>query len=331
MTALASGRPLFSVIVLLYNQARFVEEALGSVRDQTWDPIELLVCDDASTDGSAERAERWCRENSDRFAIWKVIRSERNRGILPNQLAGIRESRGEFIKTLAADDLLLPEALEAAAGYFLKEPGVGLACGGVQSFRAVEGRRVLGRKSPRPKNLPFFALSANRQYRALATRRYGVSAPCVFARRAVYERIDLASTGIRLYNDYPAWLSATLAGFRFGVIGKDTGLYRLSPSSVSHNLAALGPKMRRRWESDRVKTYRAIVLPNLDRLSPAERIDVRYRALKAENGAFNRNKPMRRLACGVCLAAMSVIDPLRWKDLAASARRRLGADKNREA
>lgn len=112
MTALASGRPLFSVIVLLYNQARFVEEALASVRDQTWDPIELLVCDDASTDGSADLAERWALENGARFARWKVLRQEKNRGILPNQLAGIRESRGEYVKTLAADDLLLPEALE---------------------------------------------------------------------------------------------------------------------------------------------------------------------------------------------------------------------------
>jgi glycosyltransferase involved in cell wall biosynthesis len=328
VSALASGRPLFSVVLLLYNQARFVEEALASVRDQTWDPIELLVCDDASTDGSADLAERWALENGARFARWKVLRQEKNRGILPNQLAGIRESRGEYVKTLAADDLLLPEALEAAADFFGREPGFGLACGGVQAFRVVEGRMELGGKSPRRRNLPLFSLPAELQYRALATRRYSISAPSVFARRAAYERIDLASTGIRLYNDYPTWLSVTLEGFRFGLIGKDTVLYRKSPSSVSQNLDAHGPKMRRRWETDHFKVYRAIVLPNRHRLSRAERIDVRCRALKAQNCALYRNRPLKRLASWACLFAMSAVNPLKWKALALSARRRLGAGKD---
>ena len=315
MTGLGNDRPLFSVIVLLYNQARFVEEALQSVFVQGYGPVELLVCDDASADESAEVAERWCLEHASRFAGWKVIRQPKNRGILPNQLAGIRESRGEYIKTLAADDLLLPGALEAAADFFDREPGFGLACGGTQRFRVVDGRMELGRKAPRPRDLPFFALPADLQYRALATRQYRLAAPSVFARREVYEAIDLASTGIRLYNDYPAWLSATLAGFRFGLVGKDTGLYRESPSSVSQNLAAHGPKMRRRWETDHVKAYRAILLPNRDRLGLAERIDVLYRALKTENRAFNRKRPLRRLACGVCLAALRLLDPFEWKAL----------------
>jgi len=315
VTGLGNDRPLFSVIVLLYNQAHLVEEALESVFAQGYAPVELLVCDDASTDGSGDVAGRWCREHASRFTRCKVLRQPKNRGILPNQLGGIRESRGEYIKTLAADDLLLPEALEAAAEFLGREPGFGLACGGIQSFRVVEGRVELGRKWPRTRNLPFFTLPADLQYRALATRQYGISAPSVFARRKVYETIDLASTGIRLYNDYPTWLSVTLKGFRFGLIGKDTGLYRKSPSSVSQNLAAHGPKMRRRWETDHVKVYREILLPNQDRLSLAERHHVRYKALKTENRAFNRKRPLRRMACGICLAAMKLLDPFEWKAL----------------
>jgi Glycosyltransferases involved in cell wall biogenesis len=94
VTCLGNDRPLFSVVVLLYNQARLVEEALESVFAQGYGPVELLVCDDASADGSADVAERWCREHASRFSGWKVLRQPRNRGILPNQLNGIRESRG---------------------------------------------------------------------------------------------------------------------------------------------------------------------------------------------------------------------------------------------
>lgn len=321
MNGLGDGQPLFSVVVLLFNQAHLLEESLESVFTQRYGPVELLVCDDASADGSAEVAERWCREHASRFSRWKVIRQPKNRGILPNQLGGIRESRGKFIKTLAADDLLLPGALEAAAEFFGREPGFGLACGGVQAFRAVEGGRQLEWKWPGKADFPFFSMDPGFQYRLLASGRIGIPAPSVFARREVYERIDLASLRIRLVNDYPAWLLATLAGFRFGFVGKDTGLYRLGPASVSQQAARHGTRMGRRWRADSLITHRFIILPNLDKLGFAERYHARYKALQAENRLFNGARPLRRFACKAFLLAMSILDPVKWGTLSRSLRR----------
>lgn len=318
MTRLENGQPLFSVIVLLFNQSHLVEEALESVFGQGYGPIELLVCDDASTDGSADIAERWCREHASRFSRWEVLRQPRNRGILPNQLNGIRESRGEYIKTLAADDLLLPGALEAAAEFFGREPGFSLACGGVQSFRAAEGGRDLGKKWPKEADLPFFSRDPDGQYRFLVSGRIGIVAPSVFASRKVYERIDLASTRIRLVNDYPAWLLSTLAGFRFGFIGRDTGLYRLGSASVSQQTSRHGPRVRRRWRADVVRIHRSIILPNVGKLGFAERYHARYKALQAENLLFNGARPFRRLAGKTCLLAMSIFDTVKWKALFSS-------------
>jgi len=315
VTRLGNDRPLFSVVVLLYNQARLVEEALESVFAQGYGPVELLVCDDASTDGSADVAERWCREHALRFSRWEVLRQPGNRGILPNQLNGIRESRGKYIKTLAADDLLLPDALEAAAEFFAREPGFGLACGGVQAFLASEGKRELGWKWPGEADLPFFSLSPGLQYRHLVSGQTGILAPSVFVSREVYENIDLASLGIRLVNDYPAWLLATLAGFRFGFIGKDTGLYRLSPASLSQHTARQDARVRRRWRADVVRTHRSIILPNLGKLGFAERYHARYKALQAENRLFNGTRPFRRFASNACLLAMSIFDTVKWKAL----------------
>ena len=315
MTGLGNDRPLFSVVVLLYNQAQLVEEALESVFEQGYGPVELLVCDDASADGSADVAERWCREHALRFSRWEVLRQPGNRGILPNQLNGIRESRGEYIKTLAADDLLLPGALEAAAEFFGREPGVGLACGGVRAFPAAEGKRGLGWKWPGEADLPFFSLGPGLQYRRLVSGQTGILAPSVFASRKVYENIDLASLGIRLVNDYPAWLLATLAGFRFGFIGRDTSLYRLSPASISQHTARQDTRVRRRWRADVVRINRSIILPNVGKLGFAERYHARYKALQAENRLFNGARPFRRFTSNACLLAMSIFDTVKWKAL----------------
>jgi len=308
VTRLENGQPLFSVVILLFNQARLVEEALESVFGQDYSPVELLVCDDASADGSAEVAERWCREHASRFTKWKVIRQSVNRGILPNQLNGIRESRGEYIKTLAADDRLLPGALSCAARFFAGNPGFALVCGGFQAFEAVDGTIRLGERRPFPKNLDFFTMEAPSQFRYLALRRIGNMAPGIFARRSVYERIDLASTGIRLLNDLPAWLLATLAGFRIGLLGQDTCLYRRGPSSVSQNISSHGTRTGRRWRSDILKVYERVILPNLDRLGPAERFHVRYKGLQARNRLLNANRPLRWLAASGCLLLMKVMD-----------------------
>jgi hypothetical protein len=217
--------------------------------------------------------------------------------------------------TLAADDLLLPGALEAVAEFFGREPGVrpGLRRGpGLPGGRRQEGVGVEMARRGRP----FLLLHESRPpVPPLVSGQTGILAPSVFASRKVYENIDLASLGIRLVNDYPAWLLAALAGFRFGFIGKDTSLYRLSPASISQHTARQDTRVRRRWRADVVRTHRSIILPNLGKLGFAERYHARYKALQAENRLFNGTRPFRRFASNACLLAMSIFDTVKWKAL----------------
>jgi glycosyltransferase involved in cell wall biosynthesis len=87
-----------SVIVTCYNLERFIGEALQSVLRQSYrDPIEIIVVDDCSTDGSADIIRS--------FENVRYIRNKRNSGVLLSMIAGIEETRGELIFLLDGDDI----------------------------------------------------------------------------------------------------------------------------------------------------------------------------------------------------------------------------------
>lgn len=101
---------LVSVIVNNYNYGRFLDDAIDSVLNQTYEPIELLVVDDGSTDESREVIARYGER------IVPVLKSNGGQASAFN--SGIAASHGEIIVFLDADDVLLPMAIELAVGKF---------------------------------------------------------------------------------------------------------------------------------------------------------------------------------------------------------------------
>ena len=107
-------RPLVSIVTPSYNQASYLEETIRSVLEQGYEPLEYVVVDDGSTDGSAELAERY----ADRLT---VIRQE-NSGQTAAINRGFAETSGELMGYLNSDDTLLPGALEAMVAELEREP-----------------------------------------------------------------------------------------------------------------------------------------------------------------------------------------------------------------
>lgn len=113
------GPPLVSVIMAAYNSAEHIGEALESALAQDWQPFEVVVVDDGSTDGTAEIVHS--------FDV-RYVRQE-NAGPAAARNRAIRESRGALVANFDSDDILPPSRLRVQAEYLLEHPDVGCVFG----------------------------------------------------------------------------------------------------------------------------------------------------------------------------------------------------------
>lgn len=97
-----TASPLVSVLIPCFNGRLFIAETLRSVMIQTYRPLEVIVVDDGSTDGSADEVRR--------FGDVKLIRQQ-NAGAATARNVALAHSHGEFIQYLDADDLLSPDKI----------------------------------------------------------------------------------------------------------------------------------------------------------------------------------------------------------------------------
>lgn len=118
-----SGEFLVSVVVPSFNHRRFLPERFASIFAQTYRNIELIVIDDASSDGSAS----YLSALQSPFPI-RVILNQVNSGNPFSQWGrGVAEARGEFVWIAESDDSCRPELIEKLLSASLREPNIGIA------------------------------------------------------------------------------------------------------------------------------------------------------------------------------------------------------------
>lgn len=126
-----SAAPLVSVIIPIYNGARFIADALASVRAQNYAPLEILILDDGSTDETAQIAQRQ--------ADVRYIALE-HRGLAATRQHGIQTARGEFIAFLDVDDLWSHDKLARQIMLLHENPATLIVNGYTQLLRLVDAR-----------------------------------------------------------------------------------------------------------------------------------------------------------------------------------------------
>jgi glycosyltransferase involved in cell wall biosynthesis len=98
--------PLVTVFVGCYNQSRFVEECLDSVKNQTYPNLQVIIFDDCSKDHSVSVIDTWLKKHR---LDWQFIPHKRNMGICASLNEVLRLARGKYISMVAADDTWLPD------------------------------------------------------------------------------------------------------------------------------------------------------------------------------------------------------------------------------
>jgi glycosyltransferase involved in cell wall biosynthesis len=166
------SEPLVSVVVPFHNQERYLAEALESILVQTYEPIELLLVDDGSTDASGSIARR--------YSPPAHYLRRRNGGAAAARNTGVLATHGEFVAFCDSDDRWQPEKLALQLGSFAAEPDLDVSFTGMHEFVSPElDQASLPARAPRQ----------------IAS---GVGVSSMLARRHVFSRVGPFDEQLRL-------------------------------------------------------------------------------------------------------------------------------------
>jgi glycosyltransferase involved in cell wall biosynthesis len=127
-----------AVAVSLCNFRDFLVSCLDSVAAQTLPAVDLIVVDDCSLDGGANRAKQWLDEKGSRFPNYVLMRHDQSRGLAAARNAGFDAARTEYVFVLDGDNLLFPRCLQQLAAA-LDHSDASFAYCYLESFGAVAG------------------------------------------------------------------------------------------------------------------------------------------------------------------------------------------------
>ena len=119
------ANPLVSVIIPSWRHERFIRECMESIITQSYSPMELLVIDDASPDGTLQVAESLRAQCEERFVRTVMFSKEKGNAATSSNM-GISMARGKYLYLIASDDAAEPDAirqlvevLESRSGHVL--------------------------------------------------------------------------------------------------------------------------------------------------------------------------------------------------------------------
>lgn len=120
---MSSGEARLSIGLPVYNGERYLAESLDALLGQTYKDFELIISDNASTDGTAGI----CREYARQDPRIRYVRQTKNIGAAPNHNFVLSEAKGELFKWAAADDLYARDLLERCIAALDEHPDFVLA------------------------------------------------------------------------------------------------------------------------------------------------------------------------------------------------------------
>lgn len=222
--------PLVSVTVITYNSSKFVLETLESVKAQTYENIELIISDDCSTDNTVEICSDWLKNNKDRFVESHIVTSPVNTGIPANKNRAIKMCKGEWLKSIAGDDVLLPNNITQNIKFSTANNCIFV----ISKLQFFNEKGSVQKESNKKELVHFFSKETVRdKYKSYLRSSIFLNSPSFFYTRELYELNSGFDEDFRLLEDKPFILSTLRNGVDICFLNKNTVKYRLSDSSIS--------------------------------------------------------------------------------------------------
>jgi glycosyltransferase involved in cell wall biosynthesis len=213
---MSGSKPLVSVVSPSYNQGRFIEETLLSVKNQDYLNIEHIVVDGGSTDSTLEILKKYEGTYNLRWL------SESDKGQSDGVNKGFRMSKGEIIGWLNSDDVYFSrDVISYVVNKFLELKDTGVIYG--NSVDIDEDSLILKTRYP----------TSRFSYKLLLLGDFIIQ-PSTFFRRAVVQEHEL-DISIDLPMDYEYWLRLAKNGVRFKHVNKILAAYRRHSATKTMN------------------------------------------------------------------------------------------------
>lgn len=200
--------PLVSIITVVYNGAKHLEQTITSVLNQSYKNIEYIVIDGGSTDSTVDIIKQY--EN--KIDFWQ---SERDNGIYFAMNKGISLAKGELIGILNADDYYLPNTIEKT----IEADKLNHADIYYGDMRYISESGEL--------------LSAAKPHISKMNEMPAIFHPTCFVRRSVYEKAGMFDTRYKISSDYDFLLRCLKQNFSFQYIPEVLTCFRIGGMSSS--------------------------------------------------------------------------------------------------
>jgi glycosyltransferase involved in cell wall biosynthesis len=237
--------PLVSVIIPTYNYGAYIIEAINSVKNQTYKPIEIIVIDDGSTDGTDKIVAPFLKD-----IIYKKIE---NKGVSAARNTGIKLSEGEYIAFLDADDYWAPDKIKLQIGCFRAQKDLSVVfsnfnwineSGAIYKRKALKNKYEIFKKY-KSKLSDIFIYKIKEKHLRL-TFYYGnifnslflgnfINTSSLILKRDLFDRYDIFNETLKTQEDYDLWLRLSLNNL-FGFIDKELVNTRIHSTQLTTNV-----------------------------------------------------------------------------------------------
>jgi glycosyltransferase involved in cell wall biosynthesis len=214
-------RPLVSVIIPAFNAEVVLADTLASARQQTYSNIEVIVVDDGSTDGTVEVARRFA-EMDKRFRWFQ----QANAGSAVARNKAIKQSSGELIAFLDADDIWLPGKVHAQLELLRSDPRANLIFSNCWIW---DGKRDYGLRHSTRRKFPEGDVTA----KLIGWDLFATSS--VVIRRDLLDRVGIFDPELKNAQDWDLWLRIAETGLWARGVWEPQMRYRIWPGNVSAN------------------------------------------------------------------------------------------------
>jgi len=206
-----------TVVVPCFNTKKYVDEALLSIRNQTYTNLDIIAVNDGSTDETPQLLDR----HAECDARVRVVH-QRNRGLPGARNAGLRQARGEFVCFLDADDVMVPDKIEKQMQFLRDNPGIDLVYS--DYFVGDSDLELIGLKAARLPEGKVLDAFSHKNWLAVMT-------PLV--RRSLVESVGEFDETLRASEDWDYWIRCAMTG-TFGYLPGPLAIYRMYPTQM-HN------------------------------------------------------------------------------------------------